>query len=419
MHLPSSTSCVFFSTHRHSEHPATVLITSSQREETTSLGHKLRHERGSIYELYCIGNAARRLDARHERNSFPSMDRSSYLRSARYSVTPTQPQLYFCTYYLVSGSGVPNGMKSGRDRGRGVDQLKRRRGLLSTPFQQFQQKKHCNNIMIGYGLYLRAAVHIQVLNSHRLQMQRHGMPTYCTRKGQRGHTHQQVTDAVESRQVRGERNGIPNTKQASTAAHPAVTEPWGAARSHTSDKSRSRPFARSCAGSVQHRSGPGILGQIMQVIRLPRGKMSQIIQTTGIDLPCLADLDHDLWRSSDRGVQGYTPATISPTTASTDEQSTLLLFVFMPKRSFLVRTGSLQMSRRKVPTYPGMLGCSRRIGWVRFVVVCFLYKTNPNPHEKLFACGEKKSGPNTTFSTYQVYYFSGWVGLGLGSLSVS
>ena len=49
-----------------------------------------------------------------------------------------------------------------------------------------------------------------------------------------------------------------------------------------------------------------------------------------------------------------------------------------------------------------------------FLVVCFLYKTIPT-HEHLFpAVG--KSGANATLS---IYFFLRWVGLGLGSLSVS
>ena len=43
-------------------------------------------------------------------------------------------------------------------------------------------------------------------------------------------------------------------------------------------------------------------------------------------------------------------------------------------------------------------------GWVRFLVVCFLYKTNPNPR-KTICCG-KKSAPNATINLF-------FLGLGL------
>ena len=52
-------------------------------------------------------------------------------------------------------------------------------------------------------------------------------------------------------------------------------------------------------------------------------------------------------------------------------------------------------------------------GRVRFVVVCFLYKTNPNPR-KIICCGKK--WPKCHLLTQ---FFLGWVGLGLGSSSVS
>ena len=40
--------------------------------------------------------------------------------------------------HLLSGNRVPNRIRSGRDRGRGVDQLKSGCGLLTTPVQTFQ-----------------------------------------------------------------------------------------------------------------------------------------------------------------------------------------------------------------------------------------------------------------------------------------
>ena len=61
-----------------------------------------------------------------------------------------------------------------------------------------------------------------------------------------------------------------------------------------------------------------------------------------------------------------------------------------------------------------VLGCLRRnFGWVRFLVVCFPYTTKPNPR-KIICCGKKVAKlPLLTL------FFLGWVGLGLGSSSVS
>ena len=53
-------------------------------------------------------------------------------------------------------------------------------------------------------------------------------------------------------------------------------------------------------------------------------------------------------------------------------------------------------------------------GWVRFLIVSFLHKTNPNPRKTI--CCEGKSGPILPLLTY---FFLGWVGLGLGSWTVS
>ena len=47
-----------------------------------------------------------------------------------------------------------------------------------------------------------------------------------------------------------------------------------------------------------------------------------------------------------------------------------------------------------------------KFGWVSFVVVCFLYKTNPNPRKKEKKVDVGKNGPNDSFSPN----FS-WVGL--------
>ena len=58
---------------------------------------------------------------------------SDYLQSRRYYSTNPNPILL----HLLRRSRVPNGIRSGRDEGRGVDQL-RWCGQLSTPFQPFQ-----------------------------------------------------------------------------------------------------------------------------------------------------------------------------------------------------------------------------------------------------------------------------------------
>ena len=44
---------------------------------------------------------------------------------------------------------------------------------------------------------------------------------------------------------------------------------------------------------------------------------------------------------------------------------------------------------------PNKQGVRGEVGWVTFPVVCFLYKTNPNPRKN--TCCGKKSGPNATF----------------------
>ena len=55
-------------------------------------------------------------------------------------------------------------------------------------------------------------------------------------------------------------------------------------------------------------------------------------------------------------------------------------------------------------------------GWVRFLAVYFLYKTDPNARKKTKIAVGKKWGPKCHFLTD---FFLGWVGLGLGSSSVS
>ena len=49
---------------------------------------------------------------------------------------------------LPSRSRVPNGRRSGRDQGRGVDHLKWRCGLLSTPVQPFELYQTQNTILV-------------------------------------------------------------------------------------------------------------------------------------------------------------------------------------------------------------------------------------------------------------------------------
>ena len=52
----------------------------------------------------------------------------------------------------LNRSRVPKGIRSGRDQGRGVDQIKSRCGLLSPPVQH-------KNTILGCGLHLGAEVH--------------------------------------------------------------------------------------------------------------------------------------------------------------------------------------------------------------------------------------------------------------------
>ena len=52
-------------------------------------------------------------------------------------------------------------------------------------------------------------------------------------------------------------------------------------------------------------------------------------------------------------------------------------------------------------------GVCGEFGWARFRVVCFLYKTNPNPR-KIFAVG--KSSPNTTLNVFFLGWGWPWVG---------
>ena len=53
-------------------------------------------------------------------------------------------------------------------------------------------------------------------------------------------------------------------------------------------------------------------------------------------------------------------------------------------------------------------GVCGEFDWVRSLVACFLYKTNPNPRKNI-CCG-KKSGPNATFSLFFLGLGWPWVG---------
>ena len=80
--------------------------------------------------------------------------------------------------------------------------------------------------------------------------------------------------------------------------------------------------------------------------------------------------------------------------------------------------GKVRVRVRVAELASAVLCCMKRLfcgefGLVRFLVVCFLYKTIPIPR-KVRAVG--KSGTKCHFS---IYFFFGWVGLGLGSSSVS
>ena len=68
-----------------------------------------------------------------------------------------------------------------------------------------------------------------------------------------------------------------------------------------------------------------------------------------------------------------------------------------------------------------LLRCLRTIfGWVRFLVVRFLYKTNPNPR-KIICCGKKvtqKSGPNASFNLFCLGLGWPWVGEFVGFMII-
>ena len=59
-------------------------------------------------------------------------------------------------------------------------------------------------------------------------------------------------------------------------------------------------------------------------------------------------------------------------------------------------------------------GVCGEFGWVRFLVVCFLYKTNPNPN----TCCREKSGPNSTLNLFFLGLGWPWVGEFVGVIII-
>ena len=55
-------------------------------------------------------------------------------------------------------------------------------------------------------------------------------------------------------------------------------------------------------------------------------------------------------------------------------------------------------------------------GWVGFLVVCLLYKTNPNPRKKIFAVG--KSGPRASLNLIFLGLGWPWVGEFVGFIII-
>ena len=64
----------------------------------------------------------------------------------------------------------------------------------------------------------------------------------------------------------------------------------------------------------------------------------------------------------------------------------------------------------------GLYAVCGELGWVGFRVGCFRYKTNPNPHEKIFAVG--KSGPIATFNLFFLGLGWPWVGEFVGFIII-
>ena len=68
-------------------------------------------------------------------------------------------------------------------------------------------------------------------------------------------------------------------------------------RTHTSrSTSGAQPTVMSCcAGSVQYRSNPGNLSQVMQILQLATRKHDELDHTDHDYLPCLDDLNYELY----------------------------------------------------------------------------------------------------------------------------
>ena len=64
---------------------------------------------------------------------------------------------------------------------------------------------------------------------------------------------------------------------------------------------------------------------------------------------------------------------------------------------------------------PHHYGVRGEFGWVGFLVVCLLHKTNVN-HEKIFAMG--KSGPHATFNLFFLGLGWPWVGEFVGFIII-
>ena len=60
-----------------------------------------------------------------------------------------------------------------------------------------------------------------------------------------------------------------------------------------------------------------------------------------------------------------------------------------PRKKLSATYGRHTIPPRYVTNNFFQYGVCGEFGWVGFLVVCFLYKINPHPHEKLFAVGEK------------------------------
>ena len=66
------------------------------------------------------------------------------------------------------------------------------------------------------------------------------------------------------------------------------------------------------------------------------------------------------------------------------------------------------------PKYPYIMVFAENLGWVGFLLVCFHHVKAIPTHEKIFAVCEKVAEmPHLT------YFLLGWIGVGLGSSTVS